>query len=147
MSNRLLVVQYCDDVRQEIGNKYSLMGCYSDELIVEALPTALPKLYAHIRAITPIDHPFEKLIVRAFLNDEAIGEHEIPSALMRNWWARAQLVSNGKLFSVVSMMAFVPIAFNERSTLRVDAETEEESLNGSSLIIRARNAEGSANPD
>ncbi len=33
-----------DDVRQETGNKISLMGIYSDKLIFQKLPAALPKL-------------------------------------------------------------------------------------------------------
>ena len=34
----------CDDVRQETGNKYSLMGVYGADLVFAQLPALLPKL-------------------------------------------------------------------------------------------------------
>jgi len=34
----------CDDVREETGNKYSLMGVYGAELVFANLPALLPKL-------------------------------------------------------------------------------------------------------
>lgn len=40
---------FCDDIRQEIGNKVSLIGIYSGELIILGqLPIALPKLALRI---------------------------------------------------------------------------------------------------
>ena len=32
--HRTVIAQFCDDVRQEIGNKFSLMGCYGTDLYV-----------------------------------------------------------------------------------------------------------------
>lgn len=32
---------FCDDVRDEVGNKLSLMGIYSDKLVVQSLPIQL----------------------------------------------------------------------------------------------------------
>src|ERR1700736_4688449 len=34
----------CDDIRQETGQKISLMGIYDDSLVVKLLPARLPKL-------------------------------------------------------------------------------------------------------
>jgi hypothetical protein len=34
----------CDDIRQELGNKISLMGIYGKEIIVPSIPFTLPKL-------------------------------------------------------------------------------------------------------
>lgn len=35
---------YCDDVRNEVGNKVSLMGCYTSELYLNPFPQVLKKL-------------------------------------------------------------------------------------------------------
>jgi len=35
----------CDDIREEINNKVSLMGVYGKEIIFNQLPAILPKLY------------------------------------------------------------------------------------------------------
>jgi len=34
----------CDDIRQEVGGKTSLMGLYEAHIVVPQIPTALPKL-------------------------------------------------------------------------------------------------------
>lgn len=33
-----------DDIRQEVGNKNSIMGIYSDRMVFQELPALLPKL-------------------------------------------------------------------------------------------------------
>lgn len=37
-------IVFCDDVRDEIGGKLSLMGIYSDKIVLPAIPTALKSL-------------------------------------------------------------------------------------------------------
>jgi hypothetical protein len=51
-SNRISIAKFCDDVRQEIGNKFSPMGCYGTDLYVPAFPIMLPELcaFVHVRA-------------------------------------------------------------------------------------------------
>jgi hypothetical protein len=55
---RTVIAQFCDDVRQEIGNKFSLMGCYGTDLYVPAFPFTLPKLCAFVHVRTPRERPF-----------------------------------------------------------------------------------------
>ncbi|MGH6824092.1 hypothetical protein [Methyloceanibacter sp.] len=50
---------FCDDIRAELGGKFSFMGCYTGNLIVhDKLPLMLPKLgiaityYERIRGVT-----------------------------------------------------------------------------------------------
>lgn len=37
-------VLWCDDIRNEVGNKPSFMGVYTQGLVVPSLPTVLPRL-------------------------------------------------------------------------------------------------------
>jgi hypothetical protein len=39
----------CDDVRQEVHNKYSLMGIYEKDIVFDSLPALLPKLCLVVR--------------------------------------------------------------------------------------------------
>ena len=41
---RHLEVIFCDDIREEVGNKISYMGVYSADLTVPVLPIVLNKL-------------------------------------------------------------------------------------------------------
>ncbi len=44
---------FCDDLRQEVGNKVSYMGVYQGMMFVPAFPVALPKLCAAVTARFP----------------------------------------------------------------------------------------------
>jgi hypothetical protein len=56
---------FCDDVRPEVGNKISLMGIYSrDILFTSAPPAIIPKLGIVTWLIFDWDDPPDKLIMR-----------------------------------------------------------------------------------
>jgi len=132
----MVVALFCDDIRQELGNKYSLMGCYGDELIIEQLPAVLGKLCVQLRAITPADQPFEKLIFRAFLNDELLAEIEMPKAQLEEAKNLIASRDDAKRLTVMAIMGFSPLAISEESRLRVEAESEEGILRGGVLTIK-----------
>ncbi len=52
--DRFVSSQFCDDVRHEIGGKYSLIGCYGGYLQVSPIPSVLPKLCAFLKAYTSV---------------------------------------------------------------------------------------------
>ena len=62
---RYLEVIYCDDVRQEVGNKQSLIGVYPGDLYLEALPAVLPKLCMVATLVIPAAECFESLRIKA----------------------------------------------------------------------------------
>lgn len=78
----LVSVIWCDDIREEVGNKLSFMGVYS-HLVVPSLPFVIQRLAAHITIYTPVDKPLKSLAFRVLKSDEsqpiASGELPIPS--------------------------------------------------------------------
>jgi len=52
----------CDDVRQEIGGKISLMGIYSKDIIVNKVPALLPFINLVVM-LEDVREPFDKLFV------------------------------------------------------------------------------------
>lgn len=139
--SRLVIAQFCDDIRQEIGNKYSLMGCYGDEMVFDKLPAVASKLCAQIRVITPADRPFARLIVRARINDDILAEIEMPvSDLTGSLLLKGASSETGRV-AVVAMMSFTPLAVSEPCKIRIEAETEDGIILGSRLSIRERTPE------
>lgn len=65
---------FCDDIRQEIGGKLSLMGIYSGALFVPAFPATLPKLCLLVKVLTPVDDPLRTLKLRVLRDDEVLQE-------------------------------------------------------------------------
>lgn len=78
--NRYAYSIFCDDIRQEIGQKMSMMGIYNGELHVSALPTVMPKLCIAVFCVTPIEEPFKSLTIRANSDDIILNEISIPEA-------------------------------------------------------------------
>jgi hypothetical protein len=135
---RLITTQFCDDVRQEAGNKYSLMGCYSQELIVESFPAVLPKFCAHVLAFTPIDRPFADIVFRSYLNDQLVGQSVIaPETLAEAAQHVAAFRKPEQTRLLLSyVMMFAPFVIPAKGELRVDAESEGEVLRGPTLTLR-----------
>ncbi|OAI18271.1 MULTISPECIES: hypothetical protein [Methylomonas] len=69
MTERYVHALWCDDIRQEIGNKPSFMGAYVGGITVPLLPTLLPRLSVYVWVTTAIEHPFEKAIVKITRDD------------------------------------------------------------------------------
>jgi len=132
--SRIVISQFCDDIRQESGNKYSLMGCYGNELLVEKLPVLLPKLCVQVRAITPIDKPFSKLAIRAVMNDDIIAEMNVLSGELKI--TAPSGIDNPIRTELSVMMTFSPLPITEPSKLRIEAEADDEILRGGVLLFR-----------
>lgn len=132
--SRIIISQFCDDIRRETGNKYSLMGCYGNELLVEKLPVLLPKLCVQVRVITPIDKPFSKLIIRAMMNDDIIAEMDVVSGEITPQIPSG--IDDPVRTELSVMMTFSPLPITEPSKLRIEAETDNEILRGGILLFR-----------
>jgi len=133
---RSLEVIYCDDIREEAGNKFSYMGVYSGELTVPSAPVLLPKFCIAVKAMTDIGDPFETLevrIVKVKGDDEtellSTGLVALPTELPR---------LDNDLTRLVAQMTFMlaPFQIDEETILRVKATTEREELRGMALRIR-----------
>lgn len=141
MNERVLVSLFCDDIRHEVGNKFSLIGCYGDQVVVEKLPALLGKLCVHARAMTPADRPFKKLVFRAFLNEEPLAEVVIPQEQLTQAEQQSKALEKGVFWSTVAIMAFSPLTVSESARLRIEAETEEGVLNGGFIVLRERRSD------
>ncbi len=69
MNERYVHAIWCDDIRQEVGNKPSFMGVYTAGILVKALPIVLPRLGVYVWVKTPIDRPFQKINIRIERSD------------------------------------------------------------------------------
>lgn len=67
---------FCDDIREEIGGKVSLIGCYADDMqfINAAFPIGVPKLGIHVIARLP-PQPIPPLQLLVYFP----GDNELPT--------------------------------------------------------------------
>lgn len=129
---RSLYSIFCDDVRPELGNKLSYMGCYTGALIVPQVPIVLPRLCVMMHASTPASEPFKELRFRLLKNDEVISEQQativIPPALPD---AEGEEVK----FSVHQVFQMFPVEITGPCKFRARALTESGELRGGTLVV------------
>ncbi|MCP5411497.1 MAG: hypothetical protein H6924_05100 [Alphaproteobacteria bacterium] len=82
-------VIFCDDVRQEVGEKRTLVGVYGTELAVPQIPTLIPKFYAVTTLICYHKEMPKALSVRLAYNDEEIGRAELSPDEVQAWMKSA----------------------------------------------------------
>lgn len=132
ISDRFLFAQFCDDVRQELGNKLTLVGCYGPDIQVAKFPIALPKLCVFAKAITPANRPFTELALRIMNGDRPVAEIAASPAELGSPSAQPQEPSKWQIMTAVISM--VPFVLERETILTVEADTEEGAL--SSVDIR-----------
>lgn len=134
-ADRFAFVEFCDDVRHEIGNKYSLMGCYGSELILSDVPAILPKLCILVRAATPLDRLFKRLVFRVSSSDRLLLEAnaELEKLTREHLSDLLPLATRG---IATAFFELSPFAVPEEMTLKVEAETEEGVLIAGTLRVR-----------
>jgi hypothetical protein len=134
-AERFLLGLYCDDIRNEVGNKLTLVGCYDADLLLNMFPTILPKFAVYARAYTPAGKPFQKLILRLRQNEDLLGELEFPAAQLAADVATDR--PNSRWAIIQAVMFISPLLIQSSGFLCLEAETEEGLLLGSKLVIRA----------
>ena len=135
---RHLEVIYCDDIREEVGGKISLMGIYTGDMIVSSMPLLLPKLCITVNAVTPIGDPLQTLCINIY--KEGVTEPIISTGVIP---IPDTPHDNNSVWQAVNMVfALTPFQIDEETRLRVAADTENGQIIGRSLrIIRASAAE------
>ena len=134
---RHLEVIFCDDIREELGNKLSFMGVYSADMTVPVVPIILNNLCIVVRAITENSDPFESLKVSVFQGDDSVelistGQIVLPDA---------NLDSNKSPLQVIQLTFMLsPFQIDKEATIRVQAITEREELNSVGLIVHVPQA-------
>ena len=133
-ADRFVHAIFCDDMRQEMGNKVSFMGCYQGELFVPFAPVMLPKLCVFVTVSTPVARPFTALTIRVDQGGNTIANIETPSA---DWAQSIPPASEDatRLLANVGVMV-APFAITEPCEIRVVVTTEEGEMLGPRLRIK-----------
>ncbi len=134
-SDRVLTAIFCDDIRNEVGNKISFMGCYQGELFVPSAPIALAKLCVYVTLMTPIARPVRSLVFKVLQDDDKeLARIEIPDEALQN----GKLVAEGSATraGLNAAMVFSPFLIEKSSILRVLAVTEEGEVVGPRLLVK-----------
>ena len=67
--NRYIHTIWCDDIRQELGNKPSFMGVYTGGIVLDRTPAVLSKLCAWTVAACDIDDSLQAVSISVERDD------------------------------------------------------------------------------
>jgi hypothetical protein len=130
---------FCDDIRRELGNKMTLVGCYGSDLVLDELPVALPRLCVMARVITPVGDPVQKLVVRVRKGDAVIGELGVSEEQIANN-PKPQPTTRWLVHTAV--FEFSPLFIETECKIGVEAETERETHSTLCLkVLLSKNAD------
>ncbi len=130
---RFLAFQFCDDVRQEVGNKFSLIGCYGESMLVSSLPAVLPKLCVQVRAYTSTKRPFKRLVLRLVADNGPLLELPVQDSALQ--LGAVALPAEARWHYINAFLILSPFPIEKPCALRLEADTEEGILHGGRFLI------------
>lgn len=134
MSDRYVHTIWCDDIRQEVGNKPSFMGVYSDGIVLPSLPVVIPRLCVYSWIATPIEKPFHSLALKVIRDDGNVLV-ELPKIDNVDETIRVRREGAERIIVMAGInMGQVEIP-ESCKFLTVRVETDSETLEGSKLHI------------
>lgn len=138
---RALHSQFCDDIRQEVGNKLSLMGIYNGLMVVPSFPYELPRLFVCMRATASAGEEFKSLTFVVMVNDESIAEISIPNDQVNTPAPEIPEFPNAsdlqRQQSFQTFFGLPPMRFEHPTVIRTRLVTETEIIRGDSVMIVA----------
>lgn len=136
--DRIVSTIFCDDIREEVGGKVSLIGTYGGDMLVPYFPAQILKFCLQVRVLTPADRPFESITAKVYLGDEVISESVAPpeALVVPSMPEGLPEGDDCKLVHSISFaFLFGPMVFEKPELIRVRVVTESEELRGQGLRI------------
>lgn len=124
---------FCDDIRQEVFGKVSLIGCYAGIMEVEEFPITLPKLCARVQIQTPMSERWtEAMVLKVLKDDEVVMEYPLPAPDER----AEQENDEQRLHAITVHLAFSPFVIEKPCSIRIRGYVGEREMRGLGLIVR-----------
>jgi len=143
--SRFLQTTFCDDIRQEVGGKISLIGVYNGVLYVPQFPATLPKLWLMTTLVMPYKEPPRQMKIRVMKDSEALVDLDATEEYLRqlaNPPAPVVPTPSGgqRVLTSHAQVCFSPLVINEPCVLRVIATTDQGEVRGLGLQIQQQSA-------
>lgn len=94
---------WCDEIRQELGNKFSFMGVFSGGLLIPQLPSQLHRLGVHTWIISPIERPITSLKLQIVRDDGTIVIEIVQDAPADQTLAHAQDITRCQVVTGINI--------------------------------------------
>ncbi len=138
---------FCDDVRQEMGNKTSHVGIYRGKLIINApLPVLLPKFFLVVHYFERPNESTEPVSLHIYMPGDAEGEptvtQELPLDDARSKTPEPEILESDPLLALTFHHMFAPLELKSEGRIRVRAYRGDLEVRLGTLTVISTPAEG-----
>jgi hypothetical protein len=129
---------FCDDVRQEVGNKLSYLGIYGPNLIVPGYPTTLVKLCCVFSLRVPANAAPQHVQFKLVRDEEVLFEASLrQSDLTDSKLSAAGEAPDDMALTIASIAQLVGFPITQRCLLKSRAIVDGRELRGGTLELTA----------
>lgn len=133
-----LWVTFCDDIRQEVGNKLSYLGVYGPTLIVPSFPTTLLKLCCAFSVRMPSESPPKRVAFKLLRDEEVILQQEFSvPGLMEQAIVASSDGAGPRALTIGTIAQLVSFEVTRHSFLKARAYIDGKELRGGALELMA----------
>ena len=135
MSGSSMVALFCDDVRNEVGNKLSLMGVYGQDLLLRKFPATISKLCVVMVLDLPSGTVAQEAVFVLKRGDEILGRAVTSIAEALRARGDAPAADSGERLSIRFIAHMSPMVFDAPCELIAYVEVAGEVVPGGRLKV------------
>lgn len=124
---------FCDDIRQEVSGKLSLIGCYTGGMQIAEFPAALPKLCIHVRLITSMHEPFREVKILVLNDQDVVIDAEVPAEQFSQEFPTD--AEESAMAVLHAQFVLSPFVIKQPCSIKVRAIVDGEEIRGLSLDV------------
>lgn len=136
---------FCDDIRHEVGNKISYIGCYTGDIIFrQELPATFSKIGFSITLETPADYPFQQITVKILLPGDDYENPSLTGNLSISQTDKIdrqndEIEGEEKIHKLVNNVVVESLEVKREGYIRVRADCDGEIIKCGSIRVRHQN--------
>lgn len=138
VSEPIFCAIFCDDIREEVTGKTTIVGAFGTDLQVRQFPAFIPKLGMFLRCMLPLESDSD-LSIRIEINDHILLESTFPTVdpdMQKRVRSETQDAPTRRLVDLKMVMP--PLPFDGACTLRAVVEFGGKTFQAGKLHLSLR---------
>lgn len=124
-----VLAQFCDDIRQEVGGKTTLVGVYQEVLIPDEIPCIIPKLCIFMTIIT--EHDIADVPIEVKYDEIILFSNKVTCEIQKNEWSDYVLMHRASLNII-----FTPVHLQKEGAIEVRVKIGNKWNECGRLVVR-----------
>lgn len=125
---RFAYSMFCDDIRNEVNSKISMMGIIGSLMYVQDFPVTLPKLCVVVTASTPNGQPFRALTFRGTMDGNVLFDLSMDEPQLEQLRQTTVLIDDPKGFEAKAIVVLSPLHLPAPTKIQVTVVADGEEV-------------------